>query len=316
MVVRAETKDCLMLLELYQSMEQERREADPRIQNNRYQYKRAMEEVRDDINRSGGECWVLRQDNRLIGVIQGYRKAVPYYEGQVGIIDKWYVIQEERNRGNGTQLFLAFLMAMKQAKVSYISCQLMCEQEDARQMLLKRGFCTYLYRMQKWLDKEKPEVHLSVQNVSIEPLNRKEIGQVFPLLRELERTEKELDGNLKGSLFQDEDQLIALMEKTIKEGLVYICRQGERVVGFVEGRLAYVHSFGRTSVILSKLCIDPAYRGVGLGHQLIHAFCEKGAMLSGDFVWLQVLCKNEAAIHFYRGIGFKTEAIRYLIKLI
>ncbi len=56
-----------------------------------------------------------------------------------------------------------------------------------------------------------------------------------------------------------------------------------------------------TGVYVQNLCVAAAYRGKGLGSQLIRHFIE---MHNGD-VWLDVELSNGAALRFYERLGFR-----------
>lgn len=321
-VRRADSKDCLSLQNLYIQMEDEQRSADSRIQNNRYRYQNVKEELMCMIQRPEYECWIVQKEDKLIGVIDGLIQKIPMFSHRVGILTHWYVTTEERNRGIGNQLLHTFCSAAREHGAAYVSCQLMEYQKAAEHLAKRNEMSPYLLRMccQNLQKGNAQKIITSVEQSrglanQIYPLEKKLIPEVIPLLRQLEETEKALDHNLTESQFQDTQAAVMVLEGRMKEIFGFLSKQESQVTGYIEGRATYVQSFAQKAIILNKIFIRQEYRGQGIGHYLYEAFYHKAVQLSGDFIWLQVLCKNELALQFYHSIGFEAEAVRYLGKL-
>ncbi len=83
--------------------------------------------------------------------------------------------------------------------------------------------------------------------------------------------------------------------------VAYGAFEGEALLGFVEGS---PESWNRRYRI-SNLCIfDPAYRRCGLGARLMAAILEQAAAQGARMAVLETQTCNEAAIAFYRKMGF------------
>lgn len=62
---------------------------------------------------------------------------------------------------------------------------------------------------------------------------------------------------------------------------------------------------GRPGVYVQDMYVAPAMRGRGLGRELMEAVVRRSRERGGRYVKLSVYDGNEAAIGFYRSLGFK-----------
>jgi GNAT superfamily N-acetyltransferase len=153
-------------------------------------------------------------------------------------------------------------------------------------------------------ESEDPSVTQGVKNSSpleepsIAPVERHELGELVKLIRELAEFEKLLDqavateSSLEAALFCDRPVPQAILARV----------QGE-IVGFA----LFFHNFstflGRSGLYLEDLYVRPQYRGKGYGDALLRHLArvavERGC---GRMEWA-VLNWNQRAIDFYRKMG-------------
>lgn len=89
-----------------------------------------------------------------------------------------------------------------------------------------------------------------------------------------------------------------------KEYLFLVAEEEGKVVGY--GGLLLVLDEGD----ITNIVINESYRGRGLGKALTKALIEEGKRLGLGAFTLEVRISNEAAIHVYEQLGFRTEGIR------
>lgn len=96
---------------------------------------------------------------------------------------------------------------------------------------------------------------------------------------------------------------------------------GARLNELREGTFAVLReSIGRTPTIadeteagecyLDSVAVLPEFRGVGVGRELINAFCDKAFSENGDCVGLIVDCDNIEAEKLYNSLGFNRVGTR------
>lgn len=83
------------------------------------------------------------------------------------------------------------------------------------------------------------------------------------------------------------------------DSVVLTARRAEDLVGFA------IMYFSIDSAHLNLLAVEPAYRRLGVGREMVR-WLEKTAMTAGSFdVSLEVRASNAAAVRFYRSLGYQ-----------
>jgi ribosomal-protein-alanine N-acetyltransferase len=84
-----------------------------------------------------------------------------------------------------------------------------------------------------------------------------------------------------------------------QESVVLTARRQEDLIGFS------IMYFSLDSAHLNLLAVEPAYRRLGVGREMVR-WLEKSAMTAGTFdVSLEVRASNPGAVHFYRSLGYR-----------
>ncbi len=86
-----------------------------------------------------------------------------------------------------------------------------------------------------------------------------------------------------------------------------IAMRGDRPVGLCLYTYAFSSWRGRPGVFVQDLYVDPSERGSGLGRALMEAALAREAPNGCTFAKLEVHRGNDAAIAFYRRLGFEVE---------
>ncbi|MCL5430363.1 MAG: GNAT family N-acetyltransferase [Candidatus Marsarchaeota archaeon] len=105
----------------------------------------------------------------------------------------------------------------------------------------------------------------------------------------------------------------ATFERTLirNGGLCLVAKDGKRIVGTI---------FGFDDVLtlhLSKLTIDEAYRGHGIGKLLINELINRTKTRNAGIsrIFLHVRKNNKAAMHLYKSLGFEVNKENCLMDL-
>jgi ribosomal protein S18 acetylase RimI-like enzyme len=61
---------------------------------------------------------------------------------------------------------------------------------------------------------------------------------------------------------------------------------------------------------LQKIYVLKAYHGAGIAQALLHSIVQLSKEIQPDCIWLDVVLRNERAIHFYEKNGFKKYDLR------
>ncbi len=114
------------------------------------------------------------------------------------------------------------------------------------------------------------------------------------------------------ALFKSVDWLSANYPERLKKALdhcetVYTAWCGDRLVGLINAiddseLTAYVH----------YLCVDPQFRGKGIGKKLLEFIKEKYK----DYLYIILIAENEPLIKYYRQNGFELIEGRYVIEML
>jgi GNAT superfamily N-acetyltransferase len=132
---------------------------------------------------------------------------------------------------------------------------------------------------------------------------RADVPEILRLIRALAEYEK-----LSGEVVASEAALAQTLFGDRPAAEVLLAEEGGRAVGFALFFQNYSTFLGKPGLYLEDLFVEPAFRGKGLGKQLLQAIArlavERGC---GRFEWA-VLDWNEPAIGFYRSLGARPMA--------
>jgi GNAT superfamily N-acetyltransferase len=134
--------------------------------------------------------------------------------------------------------------------------------------------------------------------IVIRPASREDVGQILAFIRELADYEK-----LAHEAVADEAGLAAQLFGPTPRAEVLIAE----VDGLAAGFALFFHNFstfvGKPGLYLEDLFVRPAFRGFGLGKQLMVRLAKIAVERDcGRFEW-SVLDWNQPAIDFYRSLG-------------
>jgi GNAT superfamily N-acetyltransferase len=134
--------------------------------------------------------------------------------------------------------------------------------------------------------------------IVIRPASREDVGQILAFIRELADYEK-----LAHEAVADEAGLAAQLFGPTPRAEVLIAE----VDGLAAGFALFFHNFstfvGKPGLYLEDLFVRPAFRGFGLGKQLMVRLAKIAVDRDcGRFEW-SVLDWNQPAIDFYRSLG-------------
>lgn len=133
-----------------------------------------------------------------------------------------------------------------------------------------------------------------------------EIGHVVTLAHEIWKShyvpivgQEQVDYMLE--MFQSLPAISAQIENGYH---YYLVREREEDIGY----FALLPEYPSASMLLSKIYVRSAWRGQGVGKQIV-VFAEKVCGEHGfKTLWLTVNKRNSGSIAFYIGMGFKKEA--------
>lgn len=98
----------------------------------------------------------------------------------------------------------------------------------------------------------------------------------------------------------------------IHENLVYVARDGVTVLGYVVLYMIKKGGAGtadKTFIRLESICVDEAYRGQGIGMEMVRQVRQIAKSFGCDGLILGVHPENEQAIAFYEKCGFTVRTI-------
>ncbi len=98
-------------------------------------------------------------------------------------------------------------------------------------------------------------------------------------------------------LFEKED---SIKKQINKQGFFFVAKSNEKVLGLIRGR----EDFGGVAKI-SMLCVDPKFRGNGIGKKLLNEFLKKIGESGFHQVYLYTHNVLKPAISLYENRGFK-----------
>ena len=109
----------------------------------------------------------------------------------------------------------------------------------------------------------------------------------------------EIDDYLKKSTRSKKTPLMIAFEKAARGG-------GPVPAGYCLGEMN-----GRRTGEICSLVVDKAFRGRGLGAELLDRVCKSLRDAGAQSIILQVKADNATAIHLYKGAGFKRVKVLY-----
>jgi ribosomal protein S18 acetylase RimI-like enzyme len=97
------------------------------------------------------------------------------------------------------------------------------------------------------------------------------------------------------------------MEKDPLTYKAYVYIKDKTIIGFIS--IVYYksvfHKVG--TALINELVVDPNYRNIGIGKELIHFAINKAKMRKMDEIEVGVMKENNGAISFYKKNGFDEE---------
>jgi putative acetyltransferase len=97
----------------------------------------------------------------------------------------------------------------------------------------------------------------------------------------------------------------AKVEGMVADGVALIAEEDDRAVGYV---LARDGGHGPTTVFVSRVWVDPASRGQGIGHELLRRVGNEALARGSTHLVLDVDSGNRQAIAFFEHVGFEEGA--------
>jgi ribosomal protein S18 acetylase RimI-like enzyme len=129
------------------------------------------------------------------------------------------------------------------------------------------------------------------------------------LLSELFSLEKDfrpdLDKQMRG---------LRLLLKQPQLGRLFVASTDDGVVGMVSLLFTVSTAEGGPAAILEDMIVASAYRGQGIGRRLVEHVLDRAAKLGNTRVTLLADRHNEAALGFYRALGFADSNMQVIRK--
>lgn len=97
----------------------------------------------------------------------------------------------------------------------------------------------------------------------------------------------------------------------------YVAKEGEKVIGYLVGRIMEEETGREDSQYadLEHMYIDDAYRGKGIGEQLVNQFKAWAQRKNLKLIKVNVSFRNTDAIKFYNKMGLTTVDITMVAKI-
>jgi len=89
---------------------------------------------------------------------------------------------------------------------------------------------------------------------------------------------------------------------SVPSNILVVARDGDLVVGMATG-LVYVHPDKPRQLFINEVGVDDAYRGRGIGKQLVRAMLDEGRRRGAVEAWVATEWENEAARALYASTG-------------
>lgn len=90
-------------------------------------------------------------------------------------------------------------------------------------------------------------------------------------------------------------------------GLSFLAREGERVVGFIFGRvIEYVYGMNRLAWI-ENMGVDPQFRRQGIGYRLVQRVVQEARPKGAEALISSIMLDNMESIMLHKKLGFLLE---------
>ena len=135
-----------------------------------------------------------------------------------------------------------------------------------------------------------------------------------PDVNRLARQVHEMHTQWRPDLFRMEDELFPreLFDQTVKDRELYVAKLGGSVVGFCRLKMRMSDGIGRVPrkvMVIDQLCVDEAFRGHGIGTQMMEEIRVLARAFGCTDLQLGVYPQNDAAVSFYQKCGFMIRSI-------
>jgi len=93
----------------------------------------------------------------------------------------------------------------------------------------------------------------------------------------------------------------------LETGLSFLAREGERVVGFIFGRMIeYVYGMNRL-VWIENMGVDPQFRRQGIGYRLVQRVVQEARRKGAEALISSIMLDNMESIMLHKKLGFLLE---------
>ena len=115
-------------------------------------------------------------------------------------------------------------------------------------------------------------------------------------------------------LYQMPEELFPeeLFSELVKNRELYVAKLGGTVAGFVWLRMRVSDGIGRVPrkiMVIDQICVDEAFRGHGIGTQMMEEVRVLARAFGCTDLQLGVYPQNDAAVSFYQKCGFMIRSI-------
>lgn len=145
--------------------------------------------------------------------------------------------------------------------------------------------------------------------INLRDAREEDVPTMAGLLSELFSLEKDfrpdLDKQMRG---------LRLLLKQPQLGRLFVASTDDGVVGMVSLLFTVSTAEGGPAAILEDMIVASAYRGQGIGRRLVEHVLDRAAKLGNTRVTLLADRHNEAALGFYRALGFADSNMQVIRK--
>lgn len=145
--------------------------------------------------------------------------------------------------------------------------------------------------------------------INLRDAREEDVPAMAGLLSELFSLEKDfrpdLDKQMRG---------LRLLLKQPQLGRLFVASTDDGVVGMVSLLFTVSTAEGGPAAILEDMIVASAYRGQGIGRRLVEHVLDRAAKLGNTRVTLLADRHNEAALGFYRALGFADSNMQVIRK--
>jgi ribosomal protein S18 acetylase RimI-like enzyme len=145
--------------------------------------------------------------------------------------------------------------------------------------------------------------------INLRDAREEDVPAMAGLLSELFSLEKDfrpdLDKQMRG---------LRLLLKQPQLGRLFVASTDDGVVGMVSLLFTVSTAEGGPAAILEDMIVASAYRGQGIGRRLVEHVLDRAAKLGNTRVTLLADRHNQAALGFYRALGFADSNMQVIRK--